>query len=181
MLLFFATWARLRESSGGSAMRFIIGAAAAWLAASAAQAQSIRAEAATVVDYGTYAVEDSSVTTDEQGVKQHYHDNLSLIERTNTVPLRLGVTFGFRYMLSGTTNSSSPIRQITIYPSGGLVAPVKSRIDSVEQDTTVQIGDTGLIDYTLEDPWELVPGVWTLEVRAGDKLLASESFTLVAQ
>lgn len=61
------------------------------------------------------------------------------------------------------------------------MAPVKSRIDSVEQDTTVQIGDTGLIDYTLEDPWELVPGVWTLEVRAGDKLLASESFTLVAQ
>jgi hypothetical protein len=41
---------------------------------------------------------------------------------------------------------------------------------------------TGTISYTgysFDQAWEFVPGVWTLEVLQGKRLLASMSFTVV--
>jgi hypothetical protein len=162
-------------------MRIIIALAATCLIATAARAQSATSVSATVTDYGTYTAVDSSVMPDEQGVKDHLQINVRFTERTRIVPLRLGVSFGFQYVLSGIDEyAATPVRQITIYPTGGVVVPDKGRIYRTEMKVTLGSGDIGLAGYNIEDPWELAPGDWTLEVWTGDRLLASETFTLVA-
>ena len=40
------------------------------------------------------------------------------------------------------------------------------------------VGETHLKGYTLDDDWEVVPGIWTLQVWFGDRMLAEKRFTL---
>jgi hypothetical protein len=41
---------------------------------------------------------------------------------------------------------------------------------------------TGIFSgYDIDDSWELVPGVWTIQLWAGDQKFAEESFTLVTE
>lgn len=39
--------------------------------------------------------------------------------------------------------------------------------------------EAGYVDYGFDDPWELVPGTWTIELWHGDRKLATQSFTVV--
>jgi hypothetical protein len=55
------------------------------------------------------------------------------------------------------------------------IATLVSRDESVE---TTRIGDTVGALYTLDDSFELVPGIWTFELWDGDRKLLTQSFTL---
>jgi hypothetical protein len=45
-------------------------------------------------------------------------------------------------------------------------------------DFATVIGDVHWRGYAFDEPWEVVPGVWTIEIWQGDRKLLERSFTI---
>jgi hypothetical protein len=70
---------------------------------------------------------------------------------------------------------------VTKFPRAGLHDPqTNETIYRNETVVTRSIGKLHFRSYTLEEQWELVPGVWTFELWSHDRKLGEQSFTLIA-
>jgi hypothetical protein len=99
------------------------------------------------------------------------------------VPAKSGVQFGIRFRVVGAPDGATvDVRRRWIFPPAGLKAPAaKEPVFGVERDDTVTIGQERFQSYGFDDPWELVPGQWTIEYWIGNRQLVSKSFTVVKQ
>jgi hypothetical protein len=106
--------------------------------------------------------------------------NIALQQSTTTLPARLGVEFGFRYKVVGPTPGAVNLKNITVIPPPGIRNPTTGNITLTSvfnQDRNV--GGEYYRLYHMTEPWEVVPGVWRLELWDGDHSLASQAFLLV--
>ena len=72
------------------------------------------------------------------------------------------------------------MRQVTIYPPTGVVSPNAGVLHTQSFSTRNQMGTPLLgAGYEIDEPWELVPGVWTIQIWVGDQKLAEHTFTVV--
>jgi hypothetical protein len=146
-------------------------------------AQTADVQQIDVTDSGIYTANKTATMTNDMGLTHHIVNNIQLVEATNTIPVQLGVKFGFRFTLLGTPQDARvTIRQVTIYPSKGVISPKKGMLRTNAFESTLQIGMSGqFAGYDVDDPWELVPGIWTIQLWIGDRKLAERSFTVVTQ
>lgn len=147
----------------------------------AAQAQHVAVERVNVLASGIYQLDivrrerkDDAVATTNRIARAR------LVRRTSSVPLRRCLSFGFEYVVvGGPWGAQIPLRMITRFPSPGVRNPQTGMpIQATEALIVRSIGRLHTRAYTLEQDWELVPGVWTLEIWASDRKLASLSFEL---
>jgi Domain of unknown function (DUF3859) len=98
-----------------------------------------------------------------------------------TIPLQKDVQFGYRYKIIGQPDGAQvDIKPVTNYPPPGLRSPTSQQpVLRAERIRKRLIGETSVTTYTLEDDFELVPGVWTFEIYDGSCKLVSKTFTLV--
>ena len=78
--------------------------------------------------------------------------------------------------------STAPVdlRKIVIFPSPGLTpSPSSAPIARDEFTLHTRIGQTSYASYTLEDSFELVPGIWIIEIWHGSHKLATQSFKVI--
>ncbi len=130
-----------------------------------------------IVEYGIYTSAGQPPARTQSGVLRSTVGNVRLVSATRSVPLRHGVEFGIRYKVVGDPNGEIvPLDEVTIFPAAlrppGSRAPVHSdtlRVKAV-------IGATRYDGYQFEEPFESVPGRWTLEVWYKGRKLASQSF-----
>ena len=162
-------------------MKSIAIAFAALLLSAPALAQ-VKVTAAEIVEYGTYTAEIQTAKRDSKGVLQSDLGDISHVATTTTVPAQHGVRFGYRYKIIGTpVGATIPIKFVTVFPPAGLSPPTMTQpIHNSEVNETLKIGDTGYHDYGLDDPWELVPGPWTIQLWYGKTKLAEKSFTVTS-
>ena len=160
-------------------MKSIAIAFAALLLSAPALAQ-VKVTAAEIVEYGTYTAEIQTAKRDSKGVLQSNLGDISHVATTTTVPARNGVRFGYRYKIIGTPDGATiPIRFLTVFPPAGLSPPNMAQpIHNSESNVTLKIGDIGYHDYGFDDPWELVPGSWTIQIWYGNNKLAEKNFTV---
>jgi len=142
----------------------------------------VKVTAAEIVEYGIYTAEIQTAKRDSNGVLQSNLGDIHHAATTTTVPARHGVRFGFRYKIIGTPDGATvPIRFVTIFPPAGLSPPNMAQpIHNSVSNDTLKIGDTGYHDYGFDDPWELVPGPWTIQIWYGKTKLAEKNFTVTA-
>jgi hypothetical protein len=136
-----------------------------------------------ITEYGIYAGDVTRSERDSNGIVRNAVNNIRHAATTTTVPAQIGVHFGFRYRIVGKpAGQPIEIKKVTIYPEGG-VRPSQSAQpqQKTEYTLTRKIGDDSYTDYSLDDPWELVPGKWTFQLWYGDRKLVEQSFTLVAK
>jgi Domain of unknown function (DUF3859) len=146
----------------------------------AAQAQAPHIDRLDITDFGTYKVERGTAIRNEQGLKTAtVARDPERLEFRTIIPAQIGTTFGVRYKVIGTPEDADvTIRKIISFPPPGLQP---SRGKFVLRDESVEntrIGETVGALYTLEDSFELVPGIWTFELWDGDRKLLTRSFTL---
>lgn len=103
--------------------------------------------------------------------------NIRHVESTTTVPARLGSEFGLRYRLVGTGTDSVKLKKVWRIPSPGIRNPQTGKIttESVEY-TNRKIGSTNYTGYEFEHDWEILPGIWTIELWDGDRKMISQGF-----
>ena len=124
-----------------------------------------------------------SSTRPRDGSISTVHD-AQLIEKTRNVPAKLGVRFGFRHVVVGKPKGANvTLRKIVTFPPGGLHNPASKEAVSRWEGNIARIlsGKPNYTDYAFDDPWELVPGRWTIELWDGDRKLASQSFNVIKQ
>jgi hypothetical protein len=116
-------------------------------------------------------------------MSQNVVSNIRHAVTTTTVPAQIGVHFGFRYRVNGNPPGEKvEIKKVTIFPPAGLKSPKSAQPLQRNEYTFVRsIGETRYTDYSFDSAWELVPGVWTMQLWYGDRKLAEKSFTVVAR
>jgi hypothetical protein len=136
-----------------------------------------------IVDFGVYnaevkyRVEDPSLASGGRRLVS----NIKFVEKSERVPGRLGVQFGYRYKVIGEpAGAAVPLKFVLRYPEPGLKNPQngnKKLLDEFTQDRT--IGDIHARGYGFDNAWEIVTGVWTFEVWYQDRMLKDQKFTVV--
>ncbi len=134
-----------------------------------------------VTDYGIYTATRHLDQASGQGIGHSVETEERLAAMTRTVPMQLGVHFGFHYTVVGApAGAMAPLRMVTYFPPPGLRNPKAPQpILRHEYTRNTAIGLSQFHDYSFDDPWELVPGTWTMEIWYGDRKLLSQSFTVV--
>ncbi len=148
----------------------------------AALAQEARVDGIEIVGKGIYEVQTGAVTKDPSAPTGEIKapDIFKLITATDTIPAAIGTEFGVEYRLTGMPDGAeATLHFVFAYPAPGIADPTSAKpILSDTFDRQKKIGAVNYLGYGFENPWELVPGTWTMEIWSGDRKLASESFTI---
>lgn len=137
---------------------------------------------AEILEYGVFEKVSSHGQIKTEGVlsgKVQKGVNARLKEQTNTIVAALGTSFGVRLKLTGNPTGAVVNCSIRwIHPK--LTNPSSGRASEQEQWRTQRlIGYPESAGYTFDNPWELVPGKWTIQVIYESKVLAEKTFSVV--
>ena len=99
-----------------------------------------------------------------------------LLRAATNIPARLGVRFGFRYALQGSpVGARVPIEIVMRYPHPGI--PRNGRLVSEHRySVEMPIGAPQYTDFQFDEPEELVPGIWVMELWSADRKLGEQQF-----
>ena len=144
--------------------------------------KSLSIHRATIANAGIYELKIARSVGDTNlaGSSRYVVTGTRRLQTTTGIPARVCTSFGFEYMIIGTPLSAEvPIKMVTKFPTPGLRNP-ETQQTTYRHETVVNrtIGRVHFRSYTLEEQWELVPGVWTFELWYQDRKLAEQSFTL---
>jgi Domain of unknown function (DUF3859) len=147
-----------------------------------ALAEEARVERIDIVGKGLYRVEPGKPTP-EAGAPTGSIDlplAFTNIEKTDTVPARIGVEFGLEYRIVGEpTGAEVTLEFVVSYPEAGLADPDSpAPLRETRFERMKPIGEPVYFGYGFEKDWELVPGTWTFEIRYDGRKLAEERFTV---
>jgi hypothetical protein len=107
-----------------------------------------------------------------------------LVQIADLVPARVGAAFGFKYLVVGPPEGTQvPLRLVIHYPEPGIRDPagrdpIRRRS---EQLVFVRAGELALSGYRFGQAWEVVQGRWLFELWDGNRKLAEQAFTVVAE
>ncbi len=133
-----------------------------------------------IIEYGIYkaVVENNEATLNTaSGVSKL--EEPTLIEQTIKIPAVLGTRFGYRFIVSGDIQEKS-VDIVLRVRSPRMTRPSDDKTFSVQEVLLKKIllGQKQYVDYGLSNSWELLPGMWTLQLLYKDKLLAEKTFTV---
>ncbi|MDE2018105.1 MAG: DUF3859 domain-containing protein [Hyphomicrobiales bacterium] len=159
--------------------------ATAFLAAAVApaSAQAARVDRVQVVEYGIY----TATVTSKVASPGTSSGTISLLgdirhaTTTTRIPVQMGEHFGYRYRVFGApVGALADLTFVTVFPAPGLKKPGAAPKRSDTYVAAKRIGAVSYTGYTLDHPWELLPGTWTFQIWDGGRKLAERKFTLVA-
>jgi hypothetical protein len=146
------------------------------LAGTAEARESVGVE---ILQYGLFRADIVARQRGDGGISHNVVDNICHLATTQTVPMKVGVHFGIRYKVTGpVTGELVLLRKVLRYPAV-MTPPSPARPASVLSNfVELPVGTTTYTEYALEQPWELVPGIWTFQFFDRDRMLAEFSFTV---
>jgi hypothetical protein len=134
-----------------------------------------------ITEYGVYTME-TEKSAAAPGTAAGSVDEVSsvdLVQATTVVPAQLGTAFGFRYKLIGPPKATVTLKNVTHVPPPGMRNPQTGNVtltDFFFHDRKIAGEYYRLFHFT--EPWEIVPGLWTLEIWEGDRALVSQGFLI---
>jgi hypothetical protein len=136
-----------------------------------------------IVEYGIYTADKLKSQRDPNGQLHSTIGNVRRAETTTTIPAELGVKFGIKYRVIGEPDGQKiAIRKLIVYPPSGVKPPNSPQpLPRSEVMISPQIGQTVYTGFEFDDQWELVPGIWAIQLWQGNRLLAEQRFTVVAR
>ena len=107
-------------------------------------------------------------------------DSWRIEQSTNQVRASLGTRMGIGYTFEGAVRGAAVRHRVVWqFPEDGITNPTTKRhLTSFEWEQTCVVGSQCLAGQAFIEPWELVPGTWTIEVWAGDRRMLRESFVV---
>lgn len=133
-----------------------------------------------IVDKGVFEIKPGEVTDvrDAPGGKVTAAAGETLVESTDQFRGRLGLEFGFQYVLLGFPEGEAvQLDFVVTFPPPGISDPSQDApIVQARVSREKMIGGTHYFGYGFEQDWEIVPGVWRLTIDREGTKLAEESF-----
>jgi hypothetical protein len=136
-----------------------------------------------LVEAGIYTRKIVSSARDSNGVVQNVISDPQLVAGTRRIPAKLGVSFGFRFLITGApAGAKVTLRKEVRYPAPGARPPGSaSALALSSASTDVPLNRVRFTGYTLAEPWELIPGRWVISLWLGDRKLSEQQFTVVRE
>lgn len=101
-----------------------------------------------------------------------------LVTATDRIPARVGVSFGIQYVVAGRPDINRVVRfrvrvlHPPLTPPGG-----SEQTRSQQWEGAANVGIARYVGFAFDEPWEAVPGEWTLElVDDQGRILARQRF-----
>jgi Domain of unknown function (DUF3859) len=121
-----------------------------------------------------------STAPDTAAGKVSAHTNAQLISESTTLKAERGATFGFTYLIKGVPDGELPgFEMRALHPP--MTGPSGKTTTESRADTEV-FGEQGVavndIIYVLAEPFEVLPGKWTLQLLYKGKVVVSRQFVL---
>lgn len=132
---------------------------------------------------GTYSLGKLATQRDARGVLENAVRDTRFIQQAVTVRATIGATFGFQFKITGVPDGASiTLRLLTRYPKPGATPPGAAHpLRMTEQSVRRKLNRVIEAGYTLQEPWELIPGRWAIEVWSGNRKLGEQEFILVPE
>ena len=135
-----------------------------------------------VTEFGLYRIDVVRVVVDSLAASGNRGTatNIVLIQPTAGLSGKVGTQFGYRYTVDGpVAGDTVQLKLVTRFPPTGVRNPATGTTTFMNQRMVRGVvGASSWTGYSLDDPWEVVPGVWTFEVWYNDKKLISQNFTV---
>lgn len=155
-------------------------------AAGAEQNSAFTVTGAHVVDYGVYEtirIGDKDAADTSAGHVHMLHDRLdpALRNQTDRIPGRVGVHFGFRFQVDGSPQLAViPLRVRVLHPA--FTNPSTGRSWKTDEwDAPGNIGIPRFTGWAFDEPYEVVPGEWTIQVLMKGRVIAKKKFRIVPE
>ena len=153
--------------------------------AAPARAADARIERIDLIAAGFYDAAAAKVTTTiaastAAGGKTNQLADVALMNERPADTARIGIGFGVRFRTAGTPRGAeATLRSVWKIPDPGIHNPTNGTTFRESVATfTAAIGGVHWRGYGFDQPWEVVPGVWTIEIWQGDRKLLERSFTI---
>ncbi|MBI5239622.1 MAG: DUF3859 domain-containing protein [Elusimicrobia bacterium] len=136
--------------------------------------------------YGLYRKPQGGEVSAASGVPLHVLQGMpEHLETTDRVPARLGVSFGFEFIVGGLApGAESGWRAVIQHPAmtrpGSAPATRTEFPLELQRSRGAQGVCAGAVLYGFDDPYEVLKGRWTLGVARGETLVLSKDFTVGA-
>jgi len=114
------------------------------------------------------------------GGKTNQLADVALMSEAPADTARVGIGFGVRFRSAGEPRGAqATLRSVWKIPEPGIRNPENGTTyrESVTEFTTA-VGGVHWRGYGFDKAWEVVPGVWTIEIWQGDRKLLEHSFTV---
>jgi hypothetical protein len=153
-----------------------------------ARAEEVRIDHVDLVAAGFYDAAAAKVAATvpapaAAGGKTNQLTDVQLMSEPPADSARVGIGFGVRFRSSGEPRGAqATLRSVWKIPEPGIHNPASANTyrQSVV-DFTTAVGSVHWRGYGFDQPWEVVPGTWTIEIWQGDRKLLEHSFTIGPQ
>ena len=105
--------------------------------------------------------------------------NIRLVEQTDRICARIGLSFGLYYQVIGTPEGAPvDLQMVSRYPAPGVI-DAKGRQHPISTFTSKSaIGSTSYRSFTFEYAWEMLAGEWVFEFHHKGRKVAEKKFTV---
>ncbi len=138
-----------------------------------------------IVERGLYQTSTGVIRQMPNGIGENLVDAIELERSTTHIPARPGVSFGLEFIVHGRPPGTAlELNTTVVFPAPGLHPPGQpAPVASSTTPMVVEVGSPAPIyrGYTFDYDWEVAPGPWRFEIRAGDRLLAVQSFIITSE
>ena len=93
----------------------------------------------------------------------------------------MDVPFGVAYRLAGgLARQPVPHRFVVTFPPGGMTNPKTGKhADNASISQMCRVGEECHAGFIFKESWEMLPGLWRIEVFVGTERVISEALTVV--
>ncbi len=139
--------------------------------------------AAGFYDSATAKVVTTAAAPAAAGGKTNQLADVALMSEPPADPARVGIGFGVRFRSAGEPRGGqATLRSVWKIPAPGIRNPTNGvTYRELVAEFTTAVGGVHWRGYAFDEPWEVVPGVWTIEIWQGDRKLLEHSFTIGPQ
>lgn len=102
-----------------------------------------------------------------------------ITRRTARIEAQLCRRFGFMFTVDDLP-AGDPLNLTVTSVHPPILHPSGRVSTGITYDMAVSGDQPGLVGFSFDDPWELVPGTWTFTVRLGDRVLAEQAYEVIA-
>ena len=145
----------------------------------AANAQTPRIDRIEITEAGIY--QRGNIVSDPTRGNDAMIDSAKLVKSTTTIPARIGTTFGFRGKLVGQPSGGKiTLKKVTRFPPPGIRNSVTGQMQMSEDENIIgSIGAEFFTDGRFDDPDDMIPGNWVMEIWYENQKLAQQQFMVV--
>lgn len=134
-----------------------------------------------VLNYGRssakvlYTKKDKNMPSGEKRTTDY---KLNIIEKTDSIKLNIGNQFGIEYIIRSPSDKLVNLKTIWTFPST-MTNNEGRKFEKIEYKIDKYTNQYSYSNYTLEEPYEMIPGKWNIKIVHQAKIILNKDFYLI--